>query len=412
MRVAYLAPELPALSATFVYNEILQLEAMGVDVVPFSVHKPGSTVGEARVACLVDNTVNLYSQAMHQVLLDNAVYLIEHPASYIKTLGLLFKDICSVGLFSRTALGLIYRFVFSANLAKKLLNSQCEHLHVHFAHIPTDIAMYASSLSGIPYSVTAHANDIYERGWLLVEKVDRSSFFATISEFNKNYLAGVGVNLSKVEVVRCGVEPTQFSRKESVVSDQVTRIGVIGRLVEKKGIDTLINAVAVLKDQGIKFELLIAGSGPLNASLRESSEKNNLTSNEICFLGAIPHADVAEFVKSLDMFVLPCRKDKQGDMDGIPVVLMEAMLSGVPVISTKISGIPELILNEETGLLVMPDDEQALAKAISSLIDDSALKNRMIINASAKVKEEFSLKSNAAKLKGLFNKIINGTKAL
>jgi len=145
---------------------------------------------------------------------------------------------------------------------------------------------------------------------------------------------------------------------------------------------------------------------------KECVLNSSLTMSDVHFLGALAHTQVAEFITSLDVFVLPCQKDSNGDMDGILVVLMGAMLSGVPVVSTKISGIPELVVNGQTGLLVLPGDERALANAISNLMDDRLLKNSMIINAAAKVKEGFSLKSNARKLNDMFNQVINGKKAI
>jgi len=402
MRVAYLAPELPALSATFVYNEILQLESIGTEVIPFSVHKPNAEIKELRVYDLGKRTLYLYSLPKLVVLKSNIVFLMTRPASYIKTLSLLFKDMLNVGLLSRTALGLAYRFVFAANLAEYLVEGKCDHLHVHFAHIPTDIAMYASSMSGVSYSVTAHANDIYERGWLLKEKVQRSAFFATISEFNERYLATLGVDPEKVEIIRCGVDSTKFSQREEFINNSIPKIGVIGRLVGKKGIDTLINAVALLKKQGRPVELHVAGSGPLENELRALVSTNSLTESDVCFLGAIPHSEVAGFIKSLDMFVLPCKKDEHGDIDGIPVVLMEAMLSGVPVISSQLSGIPELVIDKETGLLIQQNDVEGLAKAILLLTDDSQLRKKLVSQAILKVRNEFSLTANTEKLNCLF----------
>ncbi len=402
MKVAYLAPELPALSATFVYNEILQLEKLGTEVVPFSVHKPNSKVQEARVCDLEDRTVNLYAQAKLLVLKGHVLLFASHPVRYLKTLWLLCQDMCSVGFFTRTSFGLGYRFLFSASLATHLIKEECDHLHVHFAHIPTDIAMYASSLSSIPFSVTAHANDIFERGWLLKEKVDRSSFFATISEFNKKYLADIGVKTDKVEIVRCGVDPDQFSPKKAVANNQVIKIGVIGRLVEKKGIDILIEAVTALKAQGKRIELHIAGSGPLEDSLKSLVRRNKLSEKEVVFFGAIPHAEVAGFIKSLDMFVLPCRQGKNGDIDGIPVVLMEAMISGVPVITSNLSGIPELVIDQVTGLLHEENNIEALAEKISLLSEDTVLRQVLINEGSTKVKKDFSLIDNTKKLNFLF----------
>jgi len=408
LKVAYLAPELPALSATFVYNEILQLEKLGVEVVPFTVRVPTSIVEEPQVKKLANRTVSLYSQYKWRVLGDNFIFLIKHPARYLKTFGVLCKDMYKVGLFSRTALGLIYRFVFAANLAKKLQVTKCQHLHVHFAHIPTDIAMYASLFSNIPFSVTAHANDLFERGYLLKEKVARAAFFATISEFNKRFLASKNVAVDSVCIVRCGVDSDSFVLRDFFASGDKVKLGVVGRLVEKKGIDTLIKAVSIMKKAGLAVELHIAGSGPLEAELKDCVHNSSLMMGDVKFLGALAHTQVADFITSLDAFVLPCQKDSNGDMDGVPVVLMEAMLSGVPVVSTEISGIPELVVNEQTGLLVTPGDEQALAGAITKLINNDRLKNTIIINAAAKVKEEFSLKSNAGKLNDMLKHAING----
>jgi glycosyltransferase involved in cell wall biosynthesis len=403
MKIAYLAPELPALSATFVYNEILQLEALGTEVVPFSVHASTSNIQEPRVQALAAKTFNLYAQSKGAVLADNVVMLASHPINYVKTLGMVFSDMWRVGLFSRTAFGLAYRMLFSASLAKRLLQNECKHLHVHFAHVPSDIAMYASSISSIPFSITAHANDLYERSWLLKEKVERSKFFATISEFNQRYLASQGVDLDKVKIIRCGVDPAQFSQRQEIPDNAIPRIGVIGRLVAKKGIDTLIEAVSLLKKQGMQVELQIAGSGPLDAELKSLVTEKELTTEDVCFLGVIPHSEVAGFIKSLDMFVLPCKQDENGDVDGIPVVLMEAMLSGVPVISSKLSGIPELVIANKTGLLIEQNDSVALAEAISKMINAPVLKVNLIEQAVVRVKQEFSQSDNAQKLNELFS---------
>jgi len=402
MRVAYLAPEIPALSATFVYNEILQLEKLGTEVIPFSVHKSNSKFQEKRVRDLEGRTINLYVQSKLRVLKGHILLLGKFPIRYLKTSWLLCKDMWRVGFFSRTAFGLGYRFLFSANLAAKLIEKECDHLHVHFAHIPTDIAMYASSLSSIPFSVTAHANDIFERGWLLKEKVDRSVFFATISEFNKKHLIKIGVKANKLEIVRCGVDPTQFSRRDKLIKSDIVKIGVIGRLVEKKGIDILLHALALLKQQQVLVKLSIAGDGPLQEKLSDFAKSLGLTESDVQFLGAIPHVEVAGFIKSLDMFVLPCREDENGDIDGIPVVLMEAMLSGVPVVTSKLSGIPELVIDKETGLLIQQGDVDGLVKAILLLKEDDLLREKLIDQAISKVKQDFSLMANTENLNQLF----------
>jgi len=402
VKIAYLAPEIPALSATFVYKEILALQELNVEVSSFSVHQPYSVANDVELSLLKQKTSILYQSAKFAVIQSHLNLLLKSPLTYCGTLFKLLSDIFSVGLFSRTALGLVFRFFYAGRLAKQLGDQQCQHLHIHFAHVPTDIGMYAASLAAIPYSVTAHANDIFERGWLLVQKVERSTFFATISEFNRRYLLSLGVNADKLEIVRCGVDARQFATREGFVSTAPIKIGTVGRLVEKKGVDTLIKAMALIKQQDLQCDLFVAGSGPLDGELKQLTKSLGLNTTEVQFLGAMPHTQVSAFIKSLDIFVLPCKQDSNGDMDGVPVVLMEAMLSGVPVISTELSGIPELIIHEQTGLLVQQNDDASLAEAIVRVLSDNQLRIELQTKAIAKVNHEFSLLGNAEKLKNLF----------
>ncbi len=406
MKIAYLAPELPALSATFVYNEVFKLETMGVKVVPFSVHQPFADIQGEKLEDLTRKVRSLYTRSKLTVLKDSVVFFIRHPKRYLDAVKLLISDMWKLGLFSRTSWGLVYRFCFSGSLASDLVSTHCSHIHVHFAHVPTDIAMYAATLADISFSVTSHANDLFERGWLLQEKVQRSGFFATISEFNRQFLSSKGINIDKVRIVRCGVNDEQFSQRPIHAFGSKVKIGVVGRLVEKKGIDTLIKAIALLKQQSMAIELHIAGSGPLQSDLMRLVDTCQLNSSDVVFLGSIPHAQVSEFITSLDIFVLPCKMDSQGDMDGIPVVLMEAMLSGVPVISSKLSGIPELVVDKETGLLVEPGNELMLVETISYMIHDKQHREVMIQQAIDKVRKDFSLTVNTNRLYMLFKTAI------
>jgi glycosyltransferase involved in cell wall biosynthesis len=405
MKIAYLAPELPALSATFVYNEIIQLEKTGMRVIPFSVHRPNGTINDPVVKNLKKRVNYLYERSKVMILKSHLRLFFRFPYRYFVVLKLLFSDVLQLGLLSRTSLGLFYRFFHAVGLADDLIKHKCEHLHVHFAHVPTDIAMYAARMAGIGYSVTSHANDLFERGWLLEQKVERSVFFGTISEFNKHFLVGENVNVEKIEILRCGVDLEQFSRRQTEAVSSPIKLGMVGRLVEKKGVDSLIKAMALLKGMEVGATVLIAGSGPLEGELKELAISLSLSDEDIQFLGPLPHNEVANFIADLDIFVLPCQKDENGDMDGIPVVLMEAMLSGVPVISTSISGIPELVIDGETGMLVNPSDSEALAKAILDMISDDALRKVLVEKAVLKVKNEFSLVSNVGRLSRLFNAI-------
>lgn len=175
-------------------------------------------------------------------------------------------------------------------------------------------------------------------------------------------------------------------------------IGTVGRLVEKKGIDTLIDAAALLKSKGHTFQVVIAGSGPLEINLKQQAYELGLDQTEVQFIGALSHDKVADFISTLDVFVLPCKQDSQGDMDGIPVVLMEAMLCNVPVISTQISGIPELVIHNVSGLLTPPGDAEQLAESIIRLRRTLDLQHQLQKGGQEIVNKKFLLDKNVIRL--------------
>jgi colanic acid/amylovoran biosynthesis glycosyltransferase len=393
--IAYLAPEIPALSATFVYEEMFGLQDLGYSTVPISVHKPLHLAkGHEQ---LISRTTYLYDQAALKIVLSGLFQLPFFGLGAFKALKLLMSDLVRCGLFRLETWKLAFQFLVAVKLALILKTQKCSHLHVHFAHVPSQIAMYASAMSGVPFTIMAHANDIFERGLLLQQKANRAVKLVTISEFNRTYLESIGVPKDKLAVVRCGVSfvispPDQpFKRKVCY------RLGTLGRLVEKKGVDVLIRAIAELQDRPYKIELSIAGDGPLKEELEILAEVLDIT-QLIKFEGSLAHRDVATWMRGLDAFVLACKEDENGDMDGIPVVLMEAMSQSVPVISTRISGIPELIIHDRTGLLAKPDDYQDLSIQIDRLLESAELRDRMVSEAAEHVQREFGRNVNLKRL--------------
>jgi len=393
-KIAYLAPEIPALSATFVYQEIMLLQEMGIDIIPISIHVPKVKAENKIVRSLEESTYYLYKQNFSVFLSANISIFSGNPLRYLKTLTMAVMDAFRMTKNPRVALGLLYRFFVSSQVALLLKSKHCQHLHINFAHIPTDVGMYASALTGITFSFTSHANDLFERGWLLKEKIERAKFVVTISEYNKDFLVNQGADKNKIHIVHCGVSSKNFYFRESESLDMPAKIGALGRMVEKKGFDVLIRACSLLKSQGFSFKLSIAGDGPLRHDLELLINKYEL-GEEVSLVGSLSHDNVSEWLQDLDVFVLPCVRDKQGDMDGIPVVLMEAMLSGVPVISSNISGIPELIIDSDTGLLCESNNHESLAKKIKTLTTDDILRNELRRNAIKKVKTDFDLDKNA-----------------
>ena len=393
--IAYLAPALTALESTFVYDELLGLEARGFRVVPVSVHRPEKLlVGHDD---LLARTHYLYDGGFARTLVRALAALPGRRKQHGRALRWLLGDMRDIGPWRHQAWKLAFQYLAAARLANVLIENDCCHLHIHFAHVPTQIGMYAAALAGIPFTVMAHANDIFERGLLLVRKAERARKFLTISEYNRAYLERCGVSPDKLAVVRCGVS---FPVREALPSCEhrlLCRIGTLGRLVEKKGVDVLIRALALLRERGHGLELSIAGDGPLRSGLEALAAELGL-GDSVHFEGNIAHARVREWMHDLDMFVLACKPDANGDMDGIPVVLMEAMSQQIPVVSTRLSGIPELVIDGETGLLAAAGNPADLADKIERLLAVPALGQSLAMRGATHVRAEFGQQVNLDRL--------------
>jgi glycosyltransferase involved in cell wall biosynthesis len=400
--ILYVAPEIPALSATFVYNEIFEMRALGHQVDVVSVHKPGAQATE-KIIKKVGDVFYLYQSPIYLRLLSVIKAIFLHPVNFIKAFGLLLSDVISTGIISRNSVGLCFRFLSSCELALYVKKNKIEHIHVHFAHVPTDIVMYAATISNISFSVTSHANDIFERGLLLSQKIKRSKFFATISEFNKLYLNGFTNQAEKLKVVYCGVDKRKFETRKEEPSNKKFTYGLLGRLVEKKGTHILLQAIALLKRNHQDFKLEIVGDGPEKNRLMAIVKKEQLE-NYVTFLGQMPNDKVPSWLNTLNCFVLPCVKDKNGDMDGIPVSLMEAMLKGIPVISTDISGLPELIIANKTGVTATANSIDSLANALEDIKSMSLIKrNELVQDSLSHVQKKFDLRVNVNQLSNYIN---------
>lgn len=397
--IAYLAPELPALSATFVYEELLRLERRGYKVIPISVQRPAAAVRDQ--AALAARTVYLYDAPPLMTALRGLVALAGFGVRSGHALALLLGDMFECGPLRAISWKLAYQFLAAATLGRYLQREGCRHLHIHFAHTPTQIGMYASALSGVPFTVTAHANDIFERGLLLEKKAARATRLLTISEFNRRFLESLGIPSERLGVVRCGATFQSPSPSLAQPADGTLRVGTLGRMVEKKGFDVLLRAVAACQRRGRRIQLRIAGDGPLRAELEEAARALRI-SDIVHFDGSLPHSEIAAWMRELDMFVLACKKDRHGDMDGIPVVLMEAMSQSIPVVSTRISGIPELVVDCVTGLLSEPGDADGLAAQIERLADDAQLREQLITAARTHVALEFDPERNLDRLVAQF----------
>jgi glycosyltransferase involved in cell wall biosynthesis len=303
-------------------------------------------------------------------------------------------------------LAALRHFFKAGYLVDILLHKPVDHLHAHFASTPTLVAMFAHQLSGIPYSFTAHAKDIYVNDPDVFRvKLERARAVVTCTEYNRRFLQEQFGPLcdGKLHSIYHGLDVSQFKftlprRVES--GDPV--ILSVGRLVEKKGLADLIAAADILRRRGHSFQLEIIGSGPLRGAL-ETQVKQLGLEDRTRLLGALAHDRVCLAYQRASVFVLPCLVTSNGDRDGIPNVLLEAMASGVPAVSTPISGIPELIESGVDGLLVPPKDPTSLAEAVERVLASQELGERLARAARAKIEASFSLDSSADRLRGVFD---------
>ena len=395
--IAYLAPEMPALSETFVYEEIYAVERRGYRVIPFCLRLPEAPARDQ--VELLRRVRVLYGGSMLWQIFNGLAHLPFMGSGAILALRYLVSDIWECSPHRTTAAKLTYQFIIAIRLAQMLKQEKCDHLHVHFAHTSAQVAMYAAAMTGVPFSIMAHANDIFERALLLRRKSERAVRMLTISEHNRRYLESFGITKEKLAVVRCGVSFKVNLKVSPAGGRGPFTIGTLGRLIEKKGFSVLIRAVAVLAQCGHALVLRIVGEGPRKLHLERLVRRLGIA-GIVSFEGALPHAQVAGWMQGLDVFALACRMDSNGDMDGIPLVLMEAMSQSIPVISTRLSGIPELIVHQETGLLAEPDDMHDLARQIWRLIESADLRARLAAGALRHVVDEFGPPKNIDRLIG------------
>ncbi len=402
MRLAYIAPELGAVTGTFVYREIYGLRRRGFEVVPFGTMRPKDCVVSEEARALIDECTYLYDRSPAATLPRALTMAARHPRRFAKTIALAAGD-CLTARTARATdrVKLLWHSLVGVAFASELAERGIDHVHAHFAHVPTSIAMYGASMAGISYSFTCHANDIFERGVALREKVARSAFAVCIAEDGRRFLERAGCAPHQLHVVRCGVDPEAYPLRKARGPNPSRYVLAVGRLVEKKGFSDLVQAARLLRDRGVTCTVRILGDGPLRSELEAAVRRDNLNAT-VELLGSQPHEKVRRMLEQADVFVLPCVVASTGDRDGIPVALMEAMALGVPVVSTTVSGIPELIRDGDSGFLVPPHKPDRLADSIERLLSDPELAQQFATRARETMETEFAEGVNQERLGGLF----------
>jgi glycosyltransferase involved in cell wall biosynthesis len=381
----------PRISETFISNEIQLLETLGFNLHLFSMRNPREDFTHESVKTIrarVDYLPETLIKPLPRLLYHNLILASKKPAVYaaaVKT---------AVRRFLRTRKSATIKHLFQAGyLANRLLpDSGVTHLHAHFAHSPTSVAMFTSQLTGLPFSFTAHAVDIYTSDpRQLREKIALSRFVVTCTEYNRRHLLEISDG-HKTPIHRNyhGIDLGLFSNNSPNREgpDQPYQLLTIARLTAKKGLPTVLRAIKALTDKGLAINHVLIGDGADREKILALVNHLGLTS-VTRWLGTQPHHEVLEHYRKTDLFVLGCEVASNGDRDGIPNVLLESMAMGVPVVATDISAIPELVENGVTGLLVPPRQPDRLAKAMERMLTDRELRHRIIPAARQTVEKNF-----------------------
>lgn len=398
-RLAYIIGTYPLLTTTFIDREVKLLRERGVALHIYSIRRPHGTLSQEQQE-LQREVCYLLPATLIDLLSAHLFFLAREPKALLGALAyLLLRPHPSFKARLKTFL----HFGEGVYAAYLLRSEDLQHLHAHFLDRATIVALVASRLLHVPYSATAHANDIYVRPALLLEKIDGAAFIATCTGYNQDHLQDIATAQSpngsaKRKIVRVyhGLDSRKYVPRRKGPDGSLQLLSV-GQLKEKKGFTYLIDACRLLREWGYDFHCTIIGEGPLRNRLQAQIDEEKLAGT-VTLCGALPHEHVIDHFQCATVFALPCVLASDGDRDGIPNVILEAMALEVPVVSTAHSGIPEVVTDGLNGLLVAPGDSQALAEAITTLFQDPGLRRLFGERGRQTVLEKFSVEANVDQL--------------
>ncbi len=384
----------PRISETFISNEIRLLEQRGVKIHIISMRKPREefthkSISEikAEVSYLPSTVEGCLEELFGSTDMDAGLkdprYSKEIEfTNRIDKIWKVYRDTGSEASFKHM---LQAEFI----VEKVLPGSDIFHFHAHFAHSPCSVARNASRLSGLPFSFTAHAKDIYtQKPEKVTAKISEAKFAVTCTGYNCDYLQSIAPEGKPIHKVYHGIDLNLFNSEKKHTSDAPYEIFTVARFTEKKGLPTVFQALKKLDEKGIDFSYKIVGDGDEREQTLAILEELGL-SEKCTWLGTKTHEEVLELYRQADLFAIGCKIAENGDRDGIPNVLAESMAMSVPVVATTVSGIPELVEHGKTGLLVESGDYEAMAEAMEKMLTDQEFRQSVIPAAKERVHEIF-----------------------
>lgn len=393
--IAYLASEYPALSHTFIQREIAGVRETGQEVLTASIRRKfGHHIAGEAEAKEARETFYVVENASNLVTIISALgAALSRPVRFGRAAALAWR---SRAPGAKAALWQLFYLMEAMVLARHLQKHGVAHLHCHFENSGCSVAMLTAKLADIPFSFTLHGPSIFfePRRQALGEKIAQARFVACISDFarSQGMIFADRAHWEKMEIVHCGVEPARYGTLQAPEGQHLV---FVGRLAAVKGVAMLLRAVAELAPSHPELRLTLIGDGPERNGLEALSRDLGIDA-EVTFAGARTQAEVAEALGTANLFVLP------SFAEGVPVVLMEAMASRVPVITTRIAGIPELVADGVSGRLVPPGNLPELCSAITDVLASPPAARAMGEAGRAKVEAEFDIAREAGKIAEMF----------
>lgn len=403
-KVAYIMSRFPHLSETFILREMQELSRLGWEVAlyPLVVQETDVVHDEAKAWVSQVRCPGMFRPG---ILWRALKMLARRPVRMTSLLG-------EVVWHNRASPGFLLRGLMmlpkAACVAGMMREEGVEHIHAHYGTHSALLAYMVHRLVGISYSVTVHAHDIFVCRSMLETKLRRAEFVAAISEFNREYLGkkiGAWVK-EKTHVVRCGINPERYvAWDDSGRPDDVFEILSVGSLQPYKGFVHLLGACSFLRDRGVRFRCRIVGEGALRGQLEAQIDELDLE-GDVQLLGAKTQQEVAQMMPEADCYVQPSVVTPSGKMEGIPVAIMEALACARPVVSSALSGIPELVEDGVTGYLVPPGDAEALCDRLAQVHADPGKAKALGLSGRDRVLNDYQLVRNVGRLASLFEDTI------
>ena len=395
MRLGYLYSRYPVISQTFCDAEMLELEQRGIELVIGSVYPPLTSLRHEYISRLSAPIHYAPPQEILRILERNAKTTRKWPRDLVEQHERRYGPMAKAEQRARNAL----------YFAEFFARSGVDHVHVHFANRAAHTAVFVKEISGIPFSVTAHGQDFMKdlgSDDLLREICDAAEFVAAETHYSRDLLRQRCPNsAAKIQRVYNGIDLERFPAPRSCNGDRIPRIVSVGRLVPFKGFDDLIDACAELARRRIDFVCDIIGDGPLRETLQAKIEQLDLSSR-VNLLGSLSQGALLEKLQAADIFALASTTDAEGATDVFPTVILEAMASARPVVSTRLAGIPELVVDGQTGMLAPPGDSVALAHALEQLLRDPEMRLGFGDAGRARIEQDFRIEQTVAPLINLF----------